>query len=99
VIGSTDPSYKDPLLPPLLRMDMLLDPPQLVATLPLRVNSAKRVTNPRIFFPRDERRRSGREASQANSAREAKTAIRAPEPILYERERNEATSRRLSRQK
>jgi len=28
VIGSTDPSYKDPQLPPLLRMDMLLDPPQ-----------------------------------------------------------------------
>ena len=27
MIGSTDPSYKDPLLPPLLRMDMLLDPP------------------------------------------------------------------------
>jgi len=34
-----------------------------------------------------------------DSAREAKTAIRATEPILYERERNEATSRRLSRQK
>jgi len=99
VIGSTDPSYKDPLLPLLLRMDMLLDPPQLVATLPLRVNSAKRATNPRIFFPRDEQRKTGREASQANSAREAKTVIRATESILYERERNEATSRRLSCQK
>jgi len=73
VIGSTDPSYKDPLLHPLLRMDMLLDPPQLVATLPLQVNSAKRATNPRIFFPRDERRRTGREA---------KTAIRATAPSL-----------------
>jgi len=34
-----------------------------------------------------------------DSAREAKTAIRATERILYKRERNEATSRRLSRQK
>ena len=25
--GSTDPTDKDPLLPPLLPMDMLLDPP------------------------------------------------------------------------
>jgi len=73
VIGSTDPSYKDPLLPPLLRMDMLLDPPQLVATLPLRVNSAKRATNPRIFLPRDERRRTGREV---------KTAIHVTAPSL-----------------
>ena len=27
MVGSTDPSYKDPLLPPLLRMDIILDPP------------------------------------------------------------------------
>ena len=98
MIGLTDSSYKDPLLPPLLEMDMLLDRSQLVATLPLRVNSAKRATNPQIFFPRDERWRTGREASHANSAREAKTAIRATESILYKRERNEATSRRLSHQ-
>jgi len=31
-----DPSYEDPWLPPLLRMDMFLGPPQLVATLHLR---------------------------------------------------------------